>query len=172
VPTVTPIAKRSHCERTTRFSFGAGGFPDGSKIRCRRPGRSFTARPICWNRQSGLPDKGRRSTICRRHGRSWHAPTLQRAYHRRPQSSGITRMNSIAGCREIEALCRRRAVSDRVHSWKWLGEADRWNDLAHREIASRFQNNPVHAGPMAMGRTRLTATRTDRSMSRCSGCNL
>jgi hypothetical protein len=42
-------------------------------------------------------------------------------------------MNSIAGCREIESLCRRRAASDRVHCWKWLGEADRWNSLAHRE---------------------------------------
>jgi hypothetical protein len=60
-------------------------------------------------------------------------------------------MNNILGCREIESLCRQRAISDRAHSWKWLGEADRWNDLAHREIASRFQMNPMHAGPMAMG---------------------
>ena len=60
-------------------------------------------------------------------------------------------MNSIAGCREIESLCRQRAVSDSEHSSKWLGEADRWSDLAHREIASRFQNHSIHAGPMAMG---------------------
>jgi hypothetical protein len=60
-------------------------------------------------------------------------------------------MNSIAGCREIESTCRRRAISDPLHSWKWLGEADRWSSLAHRQIASRFQNNPMHAGPMAMG---------------------
>ncbi|MGA2996741.1 hypothetical protein [Bradyrhizobium sp.] len=59
--------------------------------------------------------------------------------------------NLIAGCREIELLCRQRAISDLAHSWKWLGEADRWSDLAHREIASRFQNNEMHAGPMAMG---------------------
>ena len=57
----------------------------------------------------------------------------------------------ILGCREIDSLCRQRAISDRAHSWKWLGEADRWNDLAHREIASRFQNSQMHAGPMAMG---------------------
>ena len=50
-------------------------------------------------------------------------------------------MNNIIRCREIESLCRRRAVSDRAHSWKWLGEADRWNELAHREIASRFQTD-------------------------------
>jgi hypothetical protein len=60
-------------------------------------------------------------------------------------------MNNIVGCRELESLCRQRAISDRAHSWKWLGEADRWNDLAHREIASRFQMKPMHAGPMAMG---------------------
>jgi hypothetical protein len=59
--------------------------------------------------------------------------------------------NLIVGCREIELLCRQRAISDRAHNWKWLGEADRWSDLAHREIASRFQNNEMHAGPMAMG---------------------
>jgi hypothetical protein len=61
-------------------------------------------------------------------------------------------MNNLAlGCREIEALCRQRAISDRTRSWKWLGEADRWRDLAHREIAFRFQNNQMHAGSMAMG---------------------
>jgi hypothetical protein len=59
--------------------------------------------------------------------------------------------NLILRCRTIETLCRQRAISDRAHSWKWLDEADRWNDLAHREIASRFQNNQMHAGPMAMG---------------------
>jgi hypothetical protein len=57
----------------------------------------------------------------------------------------------ILGCREIESLCRQRAISDRARSWKWLGEADRWGDLARREIASRFQSNSMHAGPMAMG---------------------
>jgi hypothetical protein len=57
----------------------------------------------------------------------------------------------ISGCREIELLCRQRAITDRAHNWKWLREADRWNDLTHREIASRFQNNGMHAGPMAMG---------------------
>jgi hypothetical protein len=59
--------------------------------------------------------------------------------------------NLVLECSEIESLCRQRAVSDRAHSWKWLGEADRWNDLAHREVASRFRNNPMHAGSMAVG---------------------
>jgi hypothetical protein len=69
-------------------------------------------------------------------------------------------MNNLVGCREIELLCT-RAIA-----------ADRWNDLAHREIAARFQNKPMHAGPMAMRPNTLKATRTDRSMSPCSGCNL
>jgi hypothetical protein len=60
-------------------------------------------------------------------------------------------MNNLLRCREIESLCRQRAVSDRAHHWKWLDEADRWNDLAHREIASRFQRSSMHAGPMVMG---------------------
>ena len=57
-------------------------------------------------------------------------------------------MNDLIGCREMELLCRRRAALDSAHSWKWLGEAERWRDLAHREAASRFH---MRAGPMAMG---------------------
>ena len=63
--------------------------------------------------------------------------------------------NLVLGCRNIETICRQRAISDGEHSWKWLGEADRWSDLTHREIASRFQNNEMHAGPMAMGPNNL-----------------
>jgi hypothetical protein len=49
----------------------------------------------------------------------------------------------------MELLCRRRAMLDTQHSWKWLGEAERWREIAHRETASRFQ--AMHPGPMAMG---------------------
>jgi hypothetical protein len=58
-------------------------------------------------------------------------------------------MNDIVGCRDMELLCRRRAASDAQHSWEWLGQAERWRDLAHRGAASRFQG--AHAGPMAIG---------------------
>ena len=57
-------------------------------------------------------------------------------------------MNNLEGCREMELLCRHRATLDSVHRWKWLGEAERWSDLAHREAASCFQRR---AGPMPMG---------------------
>jgi hypothetical protein len=55
----------------------------------------------------------------------------------------------------MELLCRQRAKADSHNSWKWLARADRWADVAHQEIASRFQQRHVqqqmHAGPMAMG---------------------
>jgi len=57
-------------------------------------------------------------------------------------------MNDRVGCREMELLCRQRAALDIQHSWKWLGEADRWRDLAHCEAASLCAEHP---GPMAMG---------------------
>jgi hypothetical protein len=50
-------------------------------------------------------------------------------------------------CRDIELLYRQRAVLDCEHSWKWLGEAERWEHLAQKETASRFKG----IGPMAMG---------------------
>jgi hypothetical protein len=49
----------------------------------------------------------------------------------------------------MELLCRRRAALDTQHGWMWLGEAEVWRDLAHRETASRFQTTGL--GPMAMG---------------------
>ena len=60
-------------------------------------------------------------------------------------------MKELAGCDYMERLCRQRAVFDNARSWKWLGEAERWQNLAHREAGHRAQDNPDHAGPMAMG---------------------
>ena len=71
-------------------------------------------------------------------------------------------MNDSIGCRDMELLCRQRATFDIQHSWKWLGEAERWKDLAHRETASRF--HAVHAGPMTMGpNVSPSRQRADRS---------
>ena len=58
-------------------------------------------------------------------------------------------MNRLAGCRDMELLCRQRAAVDAQHSWKWLGEAERWKEIAHSETVARFQG--THPGPMAMG---------------------
>jgi len=72
-------------------------------------------------------------------------------------------MNDLVGCREMELLCRHRAALHTNHSWKWLGEAERWRDLAHREAASRFQ---VCAGPMAMEANPLESDRQQLAMDR------
>ena len=58
-------------------------------------------------------------------------------------------MIDIVGARDMETLCRRHAASDPQHSWRWLGKAERWRDLAHKESASRF--HAKYPGPMAMG---------------------
>jgi hypothetical protein len=71
-------------------------------------------------------------------------------------------MSDLVGCRDMELLCRHRAAVDREHSWKWLGEAERWKDLAHREIASRFRAMPMHPGPMAMGPNTIEGDLRDR----------
>ena len=70
---------------------------------------------------------------------------------RRVQTTKFREMpvNDLVGCRDMELLCRRRAALDTQHSWMWPGEAERWRDLAHREIAFRFQT--MGLGPMAMG---------------------
>jgi hypothetical protein len=60
-------------------------------------------------------------------------------------------MNDLVGCKDIELLCRQRAALDHEHSWKWLGEAERWRDLAHREVASGSHASQMHPGPMDMG---------------------
>jgi hypothetical protein len=73
-------------------------------------------------------------------------------------------MNDPIGCRDMELLCRQRATLNTQHSWKWLGEAERWKDLSHRETAFRFHEE--HPGPMAMGRNTLDDER--RTMRRAS----
>ena len=79
-------------------------------------------------------------------------------------------MNDPIGCRDMELLCRQRAMIDIQHSWKWLGEAERWKDLAHREAASRFHAG--HPGPMVMGpNTMESARRAMRRASQVEGKN-
>ena len=63
-------------------------------------------------------------------------------------------MSDVADCRAMESLCRQRAITDPVNSWKWLGQADRWHELEHSHSAWKFQqrtNQQMHTGPMAMG---------------------
>jgi hypothetical protein len=63
-------------------------------------------------------------------------------------------MDALLSCRDMELLCRQRALADPAHSWKWLARAERWETLGHRKIASRFKRSDLECadlGPMAMG---------------------
>src|SRR5664279_2103598 len=63
--------------------------------------------------------------------------------------------SDISHCRAMEVWCRQRARAEPGKSWKWLGQAERWRELAHDRIAFKFQKRSVHqqiyAGPMQMG---------------------
>jgi hypothetical protein len=50
--------------------------------------------------------------------------------------SGEVAMKKILSYRAMGSLCRQQAVFHPEDSWKWLGEAERWEHLANAEIAS------------------------------------
>ena len=58
-----------------------------------------------------------------------------------------TAMKSVQHYRAMASLCRQRAVFDPQHTWKHLGDAERWEHLAHAEIADRFEECNAGAGP-------------------------
>lgn len=65
-------------------------------------------------------------------------------------------MSDSSDCREMELWCLQRARAEPENHWKWVGQAERWRALAHKQIAFNFpKSSPpqqqMHAGPMAMG---------------------
>jgi hypothetical protein len=64
-------------------------------------------------------------------------------------------MSDRTDSRGMESLYRDRAKVDPLHSAKWLGQAERWHDLAKQEAAWRFQRRTgqqqMYTEPMAMG---------------------
>ena len=48
-------------------------------------------------------------------------------------------MKNVQTYRAMSSICRQRAVFDPEKSWKHLGDAERWDHLAHVEIASHFR---------------------------------
>jgi hypothetical protein len=61
-------------------------------------------------------------------------------------------MKSVQRYRALASICRQRAVFDPQHSWKHLGDAERWEHLAHAEIADRFEEcNTARGAPIAAG---------------------
>jgi hypothetical protein len=55
-------------------------------------------------------------------------------------------MNKVIDCRAMELWCIERAKADPKNSWKWLGQAERWQELGHSQVACRFRpaKCPVH----------------------------
>jgi hypothetical protein len=58
----------------------------------------------------------------------------------------------MSDCRVMELMCRERAKADPANTTKWLGQAERWRELANHENAWRLQKRStqqqMHAGPM------------------------
>jgi hypothetical protein len=47
-------------------------------------------------------------------------------------------MKNVRRYRAMGQLCRQQAVFHPGESWHWLGEAQRWEDLAEREVAAHY----------------------------------
>ena len=63
-------------------------------------------------------------------------------------------MNDVSNCYAMESMCRERAETDPKNATKWLGQAERWSELAKDENAWRLQKRSApqqqaHAGQMA-----------------------
>jgi len=64
-------------------------------------------------------------------------------------------MSNLANCFAMETMYRDRAKADPEQAWRWLGQAERWQELGKQELAWRRQRRnaqqQMHAGPMQMG---------------------
>jgi hypothetical protein len=65
--------------------------------------------------------------------------TLTSTENKRVDQCKEIAMKSVQRYRAMASICRQRAVFDPQHSWKHLGDAERWEHLAHAEIADRFE---------------------------------
>jgi hypothetical protein len=69
-------------------------------------------------------------------------------------------LNDIAECRELELRCLQRARAEPENSWKWLGQAERWRELAYSRVAAKFRKRVAQqqmtARPMQMGPDPIT----------------
>lgn len=78
--------------------------------------------------------------------------TLTSTETKRVDQCKETAMKSVQHYRAMASICRQRAVFDPQHSWKHLGDAERWEHLAHAEIANRFEEcNAALAVPAGAG---------------------
>lgn len=57
-------------------------------------------------------------------------------------------MEDVRRYRAMGQLCRQQAVFHPDKRWHWLGEAQRWEDLAQAELAAHYRecNSEIMAG--------------------------
>jgi hypothetical protein len=59
-------------------------------------------------------------------------------------------MKNVQSYRAMGLICRQRAVFDPEHRWKHLGDAEKWEHLAHDEIAAHFREcNTIGSAELA-----------------------
>jgi len=46
-------------------------------------------------------------------------------------------MENAQHCRSMALLCRQQAVLHPDQNWKWLGQAERWEHLAHAALVRK-----------------------------------
>ena len=70
-------------------------------------------------------------------------------------------MKKVRSYRAMSSICRQRAVFDPENSWKHLGDAERWDHLAHAEIAAYFREcNTTGSSDAAMSDASSDASHT------------
>ena len=67
-------------------------------------------------------------------------------------------MNEIGDCAFMELWCIQRAKNDPRNALMWHEQSERWRNLAHTQIAGKFQKQ-MTAGPMEMGPNPITGER-------------
>jgi hypothetical protein len=77
--------------------------------------------------------------------------TLTSTENKRVDQCKEIAMKSVQRYRAMASICRQRAVFDPQHSWKHLGDAERWEHLAHAEIADFEECNAALGGPAGAG---------------------
>jgi hypothetical protein len=75
-------------------------------------------------------------------------------------------MKEILSYRAMGLLCRQQAVFHPENSWKWLGQAERWEHLADAEIASHFrESNTASSSDLAKSGSHQTSVTRDGKRS-------
>ena len=64
-------------------------------------------------------------------------------------------MNDIRDCNFMEIWCLQRAEAEPENAWRWMGQAQRWRDLAPPHAVKAKQMT----GPMQMGPNPITGAR-------------